>query len=161
VLGDRTEVEQRPIYITATIRLFPRLGAVVSVGLFIAGQMLASLALDALGLLGVPLRPIGLGDAAGLLAVNEGAALIVRAQGGAQASQARSARRVGWILLADSPYARRRELRRMAAATAFMHDYTVLADELRSASLLPALVLRSCEGRWEACRRWMLALLES
>jgi len=103
VLGDRTEVEQRPIYITATIRLFPRLGAVVSVGLFIAGQMLASLALDALGLLGVPLRPIGLGDAAGLLAVNEGAALIVRAQGGAQASQARSARRVGWILLADSP----------------------------------------------------------
>jgi bacterial/archaeal transporter family-2 protein len=88
------------IYITSTILLFPRLGAVMSVGLFITGQMLASLALDALGLLGVPVRPIGLGDAIGLLAVIGGAALIVRAQGGAQGSQDRSARQVGWILLA-------------------------------------------------------------
>ena len=37
------------IYITAGILLFPRLGAVVTVGLFITGQMLASLALDAPG----------------------------------------------------------------------------------------------------------------
>ena len=40
------------IYITAGILLFPRLGAVVSVGLFIAGQMLGSLALDGFGWLG-------------------------------------------------------------------------------------------------------------
>jgi bacterial/archaeal transporter family-2 protein len=87
-------------YITSTILLFPRLGAVVSVGLFITGQMLASFALDTVGLLGVPVRPIGLGDTVGLLAVIGGAGLIVRAQGDAQARQQRSARQVGWILLA-------------------------------------------------------------
>src|SRR5215216_6376781 len=42
------------IYITAGILLFPRLGAVVTVGLFITGQMLTSLVLDATGWLGVP-----------------------------------------------------------------------------------------------------------
>jgi bacterial/archaeal transporter family-2 protein len=41
------------VYITAGILLFPRLGALVTVGLFIAGQMLASLALDGFGWLGV------------------------------------------------------------------------------------------------------------
>jgi transporter family-2 protein len=88
------------VYITSTILLFPRLGAVVSVGLFITGQMLASLALDGLGLLGVPVRPVGLGDAVGLLAVIGGAAIIVRAQGGAPGSQPRSAHQIGWIVLA-------------------------------------------------------------
>src|SRR5215470_2177422 len=42
------------IYVASTIILFPRLGAVVTVGLFIAGQMLASLTLDTFGVLGVP-----------------------------------------------------------------------------------------------------------
>ena len=51
------------VYVTAAILLFPRLGAVVSVGLFIAGQMLASLALDGLGLLGVRPAQLGEGDA--------------------------------------------------------------------------------------------------
>ena len=37
------------IYITAGILLFPRLGAVVTVGLFITGQMLTSLLLDGTG----------------------------------------------------------------------------------------------------------------
>ena len=41
------------LYITAGILLFPRLGAVASVGLFVTGQLLASLALDGMGLLGV------------------------------------------------------------------------------------------------------------
>src|SRR5918992_154112 len=41
------------VYITAGILLLPRLGAVLTVGLFIAGQMLASVALDAAGWLGV------------------------------------------------------------------------------------------------------------
>ena len=41
-------------YVVSTILLFPRFGAVVSVGLFIAGQVLASTVLDMLGLLGVP-----------------------------------------------------------------------------------------------------------
>jgi uncharacterized membrane protein YdcZ (DUF606 family) len=45
------------IYVASTILLFPRLGAVVTVGLFIAGQMLASLGLDTFGVLGVPRQP--------------------------------------------------------------------------------------------------------
>ncbi|MER3555920.1 MAG: hypothetical protein C4331_16675, partial [Meiothermus sp.] len=40
------------LYILATIPLFPRLGAVLSVELMIAGQMLASFLLDTFGLLG-------------------------------------------------------------------------------------------------------------
>jgi len=63
------------LYITAGIVLFPRLGALVSVGLFIAGQMLASLALDVTGSLGVEREAL---DAAALA----GTALIVRAQAG-------------------------------------------------------------------------------
>jgi bacterial/archaeal transporter family-2 protein len=57
------------LYITAGILLFPRLGAVVTVGLFIAGQMLASLALDGFGWLAV--EPVALGppDLVGALAV--------------------------------------------------------------------------------------------
>ncbi len=46
------------VYITAGILLFPRLGAVLTVGLFIAGQMLVSLTLDATGALGVETEPI-------------------------------------------------------------------------------------------------------
>src|SRR5687768_2897745 len=41
------------VYITAGILLFPRLGAIVSVGLFVAGQTLISLLLDITGWLGV------------------------------------------------------------------------------------------------------------
>jgi transporter family-2 protein len=66
-------------YVTAGILLFPRLGAVVTVGLFITGQMLASLVLDT-GLLGVPAEPLGIANALGALAVLVGAGLIVRAQ---------------------------------------------------------------------------------
>ena len=61
----------------ATILLFPRLGAVVSVGLFISGQMLASLTLDHFGLLGVPAVPLDGPMLAGALAVFAGAAAIV------------------------------------------------------------------------------------
>jgi bacterial/archaeal transporter family-2 protein len=68
------------LFITAGILLFPRLGAVVSVGLFVTGQMLASLALDALGLLGVARDPLGPVAAAGALGVLAGMGLIVRAQ---------------------------------------------------------------------------------
>jgi transporter family-2 protein len=71
------------LYITAGIVLFPRVGAVLAVALFIAGQMLASVALDGFGALGVAPDPIGLRQAAGAVAVLTGAALIVRAQGAA------------------------------------------------------------------------------
>ena len=47
------------IYVASTILLFPRLGAVVTVGLFIAGQMLASLGLDASACSALPTsRPV-------------------------------------------------------------------------------------------------------
>lgn len=85
-------------YVVSTIVLFARLGAIVSVGLFIAGQMLASLALDGLGLLGVGREPIGLAGALGALAMVVGAAIIVRAQAGKGAREATG--RPGWILLA-------------------------------------------------------------
>jgi transporter family-2 protein len=61
--------------------LFPRLGAVLTVGLWIAGQMLASLVLDGFGWLGVASEPIGVADLAGCVAVLIGAGLIVKAQG--------------------------------------------------------------------------------
>jgi transporter family-2 protein len=68
------------VYITAGILLFPRLGAVVTVGLFITGQMLTSLALDATGALGVAQESLGAAALAGAAAVLIGVALIVRAQ---------------------------------------------------------------------------------
>jgi bacterial/archaeal transporter family-2 protein len=91
------------LYVTSAIVLFPRLGAVVTVGLFIAGQMLASLLLDGGGLIGVARAPIGAGDGLGLAAVLAGAALIVRSHGGtAGAGSPRRSRRgqAGWTVLA-------------------------------------------------------------
>jgi transporter family-2 protein len=85
-------------YVISTILLFPRLGAVVSVGLFIAGQMLASLALDGFGLLGVPRQPIDAATVVGTSAVLAAAAAIVLGQKGAVSEF--SVSRCGWILLA-------------------------------------------------------------
>jgi transporter family-2 protein len=86
------------IYVASTILLFPRLGAVVTVGLFIAGQMLASLGLDMLGVLGVPQQPLETSTVIGTLAVLAGAAAIVFGQKGAAAELSPPA--FGWILLA-------------------------------------------------------------
>jgi len=82
------------LYVMAGIALFPRLGAVKTIGLFIAGQMLASVALDAgsaRGLSGITL--------AGTVTVLAGAAMIVRGQ--AKPGSA-AAPRVGmqWLALA-------------------------------------------------------------
>ena len=85
-------------YVVSTILLFPRLGAVVSVGLFIAGQMLASLGLDSFGLLGVAAKPATAAVVGGTLAVLVGAALIVMGQKGGAATL--SAGKLGWIALA-------------------------------------------------------------
>jgi bacterial/archaeal transporter family-2 protein len=86
------------IYVASTILLFPRLGAVVTVGLFIAGQMLASLSLDTFGALGVPRQPPQAMTILGSLAVLAGAAAIVLGQKGA--TNDLSLAKVGWILLA-------------------------------------------------------------
>lgn len=86
------------IYVASTIILFPRLGAVVTVSLFIAGQMLASVGLDAFGVLGVPRQPPEAATMIGTLAVLAGAAAIVSGQKGAVSGLSFSKR--GWILLA-------------------------------------------------------------
>ena len=82
----------------STILLFPRLGAVVTVGLFIAGQMLASLGLDTFGVLGVPPQPPERLAIVGTLAVYAGAAAIVFGQKGA--TEGLSGSKIGWMLLA-------------------------------------------------------------
>jgi transporter family-2 protein len=86
------------IYVASTILLFPRLGAVVTVGLFIAGQMLASLGLDMFGVLGVPPQPPEPATIVGTLAVFAGAAAIVFGQ--KDATKELSGSKIGWILLA-------------------------------------------------------------
>lgn len=86
------------IYVASTILLFPRLGAVVTVGLFIAGQMAASLALDTSGMLGVPQQSLQWPSIAGALAVLVGAAAIVLGQ--KDATRQLSGAKLGWVLLA-------------------------------------------------------------
>jgi transporter family-2 protein len=73
-----------PLYITSGILLFPRLGALAAVGLFVTGQMFASLALDLIGLLGIPQRPVTVGIIVGAVAVLAGITMIIR-QGAAKA----------------------------------------------------------------------------
>lgn len=86
-------------YVVATILLFPRLGAVVSVGLSIAGQMVASLALDASGTLGLPQAPIEPSAALGTLMVLGGAAAIVIGQQPAKDAE-HGKPSLSWIALA-------------------------------------------------------------
>jgi transporter family-2 protein len=86
------------IYVVSTIFLFPRIGAVASVGLFIAGQMLASTALDTFGWLGVAAAGLHAEAAAGTLIVLLGAALLVFGQKGALAELDWS--KMGWVALA-------------------------------------------------------------
>ena len=84
------------LYVVATILLFPRLGAVASVGLLIAGQMLASPVLDAFGLLGVPEQGFDVGSAGGAAAVLAGVVAIVVGQPTGSLPPPRA----GWIALA-------------------------------------------------------------
>ena len=87
-------------FVVSTILLFPRLGAVVSVGLIIAGQMLASLILDGFGLFGVPEASFGASTLIGTFAVLGGTVAIVVGQSGAEDHL--SASKLGWVLLALS-----------------------------------------------------------
>lgn len=82
-----------PLYITSGILLFPRVGAVVSVGLFVTGQVFASLALDGAGLLDVPRRSLTAATVAGAVAVLAGISTIVQGQrvGGIPVARA------GWL----------------------------------------------------------------
>ncbi len=86
------------LYVASTILVFPRLGAVVAVGLFIAGQMLASLGLDSFGLLGVPRQTPKPATLIGTAAVLVGVVAIVFGQKGA--TRELSGSKLGWMLLA-------------------------------------------------------------
>jgi len=55
------------IYIVVAIALLPRLGAATVVALIVTGQMLASLAFDHFGLLGLAQHPVSLSRLAGAL----------------------------------------------------------------------------------------------
>ena len=94
-----------PLYITSGILLFPRLGALASVGLFVTGQLFASLALDLVGLLGVPQRPLTVSTVVGGVAVLAGIAAVlgasvrVAATGGPPGEEVRGPALPGWILL--------------------------------------------------------------
>jgi bacterial/archaeal transporter family-2 protein len=87
------------LYITSGILLFPRLGALLTVGLWIAGQMLASLVLDGFGWLGVERDAPGAAQLAGAAAVVVGAAVIVRTQAGADAIGRALRERTAWLAL--------------------------------------------------------------
>jgi bacterial/archaeal transporter family-2 protein len=84
-----------PLYVTAGILLFPRLGAVVAVGLFVTGQVLASLVLDLGGLLDVPRRSWSVALVAGAAAVLAGITAVVRGQRAAGPARPRP----GWLAL--------------------------------------------------------------
>lgn len=87
-----------PLYITSGILLFPRLGALAAVALFVTGQMFASLALDLFGLIGVPEQPLTVGIALGALAVLAGITAIIRQPGAtAAAGRGSAAGTAGWI----------------------------------------------------------------
>jgi transporter family-2 protein len=85
-------------YVVSGILLFPRIGAVVSVGLFIAGQVLASTALDVFGFFGIASTGLSFGVSIGATMVITGAILIVLGQKGAHSGFMPT--QLGWITLA-------------------------------------------------------------
>jgi bacterial/archaeal transporter family-2 protein len=66
------------VYLTTTIILAPLLGAATTIGLVVAGQMLASIALDNFGKLGFPIHPVSFWRAIGAIFLIVGVALIQR-----------------------------------------------------------------------------------
>ncbi|MEK9523081.1 DMT family transporter [Streptomyces sp. NPDC087908] len=91
-----------PLYITSGILLFPRLGALAAVGLFVTGQMFASLALDLFGLLGLQKQDLSAGIVIGAVAVLAGIVVIIRGMKAAAppgAPKMSSAGRAGWLAL--------------------------------------------------------------
>lgn len=63
-------------YVTIALMLIPKLGAAATMAFVVTGQLLAGMIIDRLGLLGVAVREISLGRAAGAVLLITGAVLI-------------------------------------------------------------------------------------
>jgi bacterial/archaeal transporter family-2 protein len=65
-------------YVCASIVLTPRLGAATTIGLFLAGQVVASIALDHFGLFGLPVQSASIPRLLGALLIIVGVAVVQR-----------------------------------------------------------------------------------
>ncbi len=65
-------------YVCASIVLTPRLGVATTIGLFLAGQVTASMVIDHFGLFGVPVQPASIPRMLGALLVVVGVAIVQR-----------------------------------------------------------------------------------
>jgi len=65
-------------FVCASIILTPRLGAATTVGVFLTGQVIASIAIDHFGLLGVPVQSASLPRIGGALLLVVGVAVVQR-----------------------------------------------------------------------------------
>jgi transporter family-2 protein len=65
-------------FVCASIVLTPRLGAATTVGLFLAGQVIASIVIDHFGLLGVTVQPASIPRLLGALLIIVGVAIVQR-----------------------------------------------------------------------------------
>ncbi len=65
-------------FVCASIVLTPRLGAATTVGLFLTGQVIGSIAIDHFGLLGVQVQPASLARIGGALLIVVGVAIVQR-----------------------------------------------------------------------------------
>ena len=64
------------IFVTSTILLAPRVGALAMVAFIITGQLVAGIVLDRLGFLGLPVHEISPGRVAGALLLLAGAVMV-------------------------------------------------------------------------------------
>jgi transporter family-2 protein len=65
-------------YVCASIVLTPRLGVATTIGLFLAGQVMASMMIDHFGLFGVPVQPASIPRILGALLIIIGVAVVQR-----------------------------------------------------------------------------------
>jgi transporter family-2 protein len=64
------------VYVTSAVLLVPRLGAAAVMALAVAGQLLAGIALDRIGFLGLAVRELSLGRVAGAVLLVAGVVMI-------------------------------------------------------------------------------------
>ena len=65
-------------YVCASIILTPRLGAATTIGLFLAGQVIASIAIDHFGLFGLPVQSASIPRLLGALLIIVGVSVVQR-----------------------------------------------------------------------------------